>query len=252
MNIGRSSIPPVVSVVDSEAGVRRSLHALIEGAGWRARIFATAGEFLTQPRSLFPNCLLLDMQLPDISGLKLQEQLRDRPETPLIFLISHNDVAMTVRAMKAGAIEVLTKPLRGDAIVRAVGDAVTLSAAILRRTSEVTLLRDRYASLTARERQVLELVVQGYLNKQVGKELGVSEITVKAHRGKMMRKMAAASLAQLVNMATHLELNHCDSVLHFPVDHVHKTCPTRNCEPKVTGGPVRGAYSPVDVRLLNV
>jgi FixJ family two-component response regulator len=203
----RSCIPPVVSVVESDAAVRQSLHALIRRAGWRARTFGSAAEFLTQPRSLVPNCLLLDAQLPDIGGLALQAQMMDRPETPIIFILSENDVPMTVRAMKAGALEVLTKPLREDAIRSAIGDAVTLSAEILGRESEISRLRDRYTSLSSRERQVLELVIQGFLNKQVGRELGISEITVKAHRGRMMRKMAAASLPQLVNMAISLELS---------------------------------------------
>jgi FixJ family two-component response regulator len=205
--LSRFRIRPVVSVVDSEPSARQSLHALIQGAGWRTRSFASAGEFLTQPRSPFPNCLLLDVQLPDISGLELQARMMDRPETPIIFVISHADVPMTVRAMKAGAIEVLTKPLRNDATLRAVGDAVTLSAEILRRESAVRLLRDRYASLSTRERQVLELVIQGYLNKRIGVALGISEITVKAHRGRMMRKMVATSLAHLVNMTSKLQLN---------------------------------------------
>jgi FixJ family two-component response regulator len=206
-DLSRSCVQPVVSVVDSEAAVRQSLHALIESAGWRAQTFASAVEFLDQPRSRVPNCLLLDLQLPDINGLDLQVRMSHRPETPIIFIATHSDVAMTVRAMKAGAIEFLTKPLCSDAILSAISYAVALSAKILRRESEVAPLRNRFASLTSREREVLEMVTLGYLNKQVSGELGISEVTVKAHRGKMMRKMAAASLPQLVNMATNLELN---------------------------------------------
>jgi FixJ family two-component response regulator len=203
----KMKIGAVVSVVESEAGLRQSLHALVQSAGWRARTFSSADAFLTQPRSLVPNCLLLDAQLPDIGGLDLQAQMTQRPETPIIFIISGNNVLMTVRALKAGAVEVLTKPLRDDAILSAISDAVTLSAEILGREFEISLLRDRYTSLSLRERQVLALVIQGYLNKQVGGALGISEITVKAHRGRMMRKMAAASLAHLVRMAASLELN---------------------------------------------
>jgi FixJ family two-component response regulator len=152
MNIGKEIAPhsnmpqshPVVSVVDSEAAVRRSMRALIEGAGWRAQTFASASEFLTQPRLESPNCLLLDVQLPDISGLDLQSRMAHRPETPIIFTTGFGDVAMTVRAMKAGAIEFLTKPVRDDVVMCAMEYAVGLSAKILRRECEVNLLRSRY------------------------------------------------------------------------------------------------------------
>jgi FixJ family two-component response regulator len=206
-NLPQFCVQPVISVVDSEAAVRHSMRALIEGAGWRAQTFATASEFLTQPRLESPNCLLLEVQLPDISGLDLQSRMAHRPETPIIFTTGCGDVAMSVRAMKAGAIEFLTKPIRSDVVVRAMECAVALSARILRRECEVNLLRSRYHSLSTREREVLELVIQGYMNKQIGHELGISEITVKAHRGRVMRKMAAASLPHLVNIATNLELN---------------------------------------------
>jgi FixJ family two-component response regulator len=204
----RSEAPvqPVISVVDSDRVTRESLQMLIEGAGWRGRTFATAADFLTEPRSHLPNCLVLDAQLPDISGLDLQARMTHRPETPVIFITGSGDVATTVRAMKAGAIDFLTKPFCSDVLVNAMRHAVTLSAEILRRESRVSLLRHRYASLTSREQEVLAFVVQGYLNKQVSGELGISEVTVKAHRGKMMRKMAAGCLPQLVGMATNLEL----------------------------------------------
>jgi FixJ family two-component response regulator len=200
------AVQPVVSVIDGDHATRESLRMLIEETGWRARTFSAAAEFLAQPPSHVPNCLLLDAQLPDISGLELQARLTDRPETPIIFITSNGDVAMTVRAMKAGAIEFLTKPLCSDLLLGAMRHAVTLSTEILRRESQMSLLRDRYASLTSREQEVLAFVVRGYLNKQVSGELGISEVTVKAHRGKMMRKMAAACVPQLVGMASKLEL----------------------------------------------
>jgi FixJ family two-component response regulator len=200
----RSSIPPVVSVIASDALVRRSLHALIEGAEWRAQVYSSAVEYLRQPRVLSHNCLLLDAQHTDISGLEVQSRLSDRPETAIVFLCSHDDIATAVRAMKAGAIEVLPKPLCRDALLSAMRNGLAFSATILLRESELGTLRDRFALLSPREREVMELVLQGYLNKQVGHELGISEITVKAHRGKVMHKMMARSLAHLVRMSMSL------------------------------------------------
>lgn len=195
---------PVIFVVDSEAAARQAMRTLIESAGWRAQTFASGAEFLAQPRASAPNCLLLDVELPDISGLELQARLAHRRETPIIFMAGDCDVSTSVLAMKAGAVEFLTKPLREDMALNAMASAVTLSARTLRREAEANLLRSRYEALSRRERQVLALVTRGYLNKQVGQELGISEITVKVHRGRVMRKMAAASLAQLVCMASNL------------------------------------------------
>jgi FixJ family two-component response regulator len=202
----RLYVTPIISVVDGEQSVCRTMRDLIECIGWHARTFNSATEYMAEPRLHSPNCLLLDVQLPDASGLDLQARMLDRPETPIIFITSYGDVPMTVRAMKAGAVEFLTKPPQREPLERAMRHAVSLSTDILRQESVMSLLRSRYATFTARERQVLDLVVQGYLNKQVGGELGISEITVKAHRGKVMRKMAAASLPQLVTMASTLEL----------------------------------------------
>jgi len=196
---------PIVFVVDDDPSVRESLELLIDSAGWRAETFASAEEFLALPRAPAPSCLVLDVALPDLNGLELQERVAaDRGDMPIIFISGHGDVPMTVRAMKAGAVEFLTKPLRDDALLNAIGDAIALSNAALGQETESRELRECYASLSRRERDVMVLVVSGLLNKQVGSELGISEITVKAHRGRVMRKMKADSLADLVTMAGRL------------------------------------------------
>ena len=198
---------PIVFVVDDDISVRESLELLIGSAGWRPETCASAQEFLARPRALVPSCLVLDVSLPGLNGLDLQRRVAaERPDMPIIFITGHGDVPMTVRAMKAGAVEFLTKPLGDEVLLGAIRHAIERSRAALDREAELRALQDCYASLTPRERQVMALVVAGRLNKQVGGELGISEITVKAHRGKVMRKMKANSLADLVKMAAQLRL----------------------------------------------
>jgi FixJ family two-component response regulator len=194
----------VVFVVDDDISVRESLEFLIKTAGWKAETFETAQDFLTHSRVALPCCLVLDVSLPGLNGLELQQQLGERTEMPIIFITGHGDVPMTVRAMKAGAVEFLTKPFKDDVLLDAIRHAIEQSRAALREQSEMDTLRACYASLTHREREVMALVVAGLLNKQVGGELGISEITVKAHRGQVMRKMKADSLPDLVTMAARL------------------------------------------------
>jgi FixJ family two-component response regulator len=201
-----SHATPIVFVVDDEVSVRDSLALLIDSAGWQSETFASAQEFLSRPRvPLAPNCLVLDVRLPDLDGLELQRRVAvDRAEMPIIFISGHGDVPMTVRAMKAGAVEFLTKPLGGDVLLSAIRQAIDRSCAAIRHEEEMRARRECYASLTRREREVMALVVSGLLNKQVAGELGISEITVKAHRGQVTRKMKANSLAELVIIAASL------------------------------------------------
>src|SRR5271169_32559 len=196
---------PTVFVVDDDVSVRESLELLIGTAGWRAETFASALEFLDRPRVLVPSCLVLDVSLPGLNGLDLQERVtRERTDMPIIFITGHGNVPMTVRAMKAGAVEFLTKPFGDHVLLEAIRHALERSKVVLDQEAAAALLRARYASLTRREREVMALVVSGLLNKQVGGELGISEITVKAHRGQVMQKMRAKSLADLVTIAAHL------------------------------------------------
>jgi FixJ family two-component response regulator len=200
-----SHATPIVFVVDDDVSVRESLQLLIRWAGWQPETFASAQEFLSHPRVLAPSCLVLDVTLPGLNGLDLQKRVAvDRTDMPIIFITGYGDVPMTVQAMKAGAVEFLTKPFRDDVLLSAIRHALERSHTALRHEAEIRALRDRYASLSRREREVVALVVSGLLNKQVGGELGISEITVKAHRGKAMRKMEAHSLADLVTMAARL------------------------------------------------
>jgi FixJ family two-component response regulator len=198
---------PIVFVVDDDVSVRTSLELLIQSAGWRAETFASARAFLARPRALVPSCVVLDLALRDINGLDVQQRVAiERPHAPVIFISGQSDVPTTVRAMKAGALEFLTKPFGEDALLDAIRDALERSRRALERDAKMQALRDSYASLTRREREVMRLVAAGLLNKQVGGELGISEITVKAHRGQVMRKMNAGSLPALVHMVSTLGL----------------------------------------------
>lgn len=197
---------PTVFVVDDDISVRESLQGLIAEAGWRPEIFSSAEEFLARPRQSEPSCLVLDVGLPDLNGLELQKKIAGRPELPIIFITGHGDVPMSVQAMKAGAVEFLTKPVGPDVLLDAIDGAIERSRASLAVEADLQGIRKRYDSLTAREREVMALIVRGHLNKQAAFELGISEITVKIHRGQVMRKMAAPSFAELVNMAARLGL----------------------------------------------
>ncbi len=202
-----SAAMPIVFIVDDDISVRESLELLIQTQGWQPETFASAGEFLDRPRALVPSCLVLDISLPGLNGLELQKRVAvERTNMPIIFITGYGDVPKTVQAMKAGAIEFLTKPFNDEVLLGAVRQALERSRATLSHDTEMQELRGRYASLTPRERQVMALVVSGLLNKQVGGELGISEITVKAHRGQVMQKMKADSLAALVKMAAKLHI----------------------------------------------
>jgi FixJ family two-component response regulator len=212
-SVGRKSesssapVTPIVFVVDDDISVRESLEAMIGFAGFSAEMFASAHDFLKRPRARVPNCLVLDVSLPDLSGLDLQKLIAsERTDMPIIFITGHGDVPMTVRAMKAGAVEFFTKPFDDEVLLDAIRQAIERSRVALSEEAEMQAIQKRYASLSRREQEVMALVVAGLLNKQVGGELGISEITVKAHRGQVMRKMNARSLADLVNMAGRLRL----------------------------------------------
>jgi FixJ family two-component response regulator len=195
---------PTVFIVDGDASARATLESLIRSAGWQVKSMSSAEEFLSSPRTMAPACLLADVDLPGLSGLDLQERVSERAELPLIFLSGSIDIRATVRAMKGGAFDFLTKPFVRDALVQAIGLALERSQVELNRLARSQALQGRYELLSRREREVMTLVVAGRLNKQVGGELGISEITVKAHRGKLMRKMQAGSFAELVRMAASL------------------------------------------------
>jgi FixJ family two-component response regulator len=194
-----------VFVVDDDVSVRESLELLIVSAGWRPQTFASAEEFLTRSRVDGPSCLVLDLTLPDLNGLDLQERIIDRADIPIIFITGYGDVPTTVQAMKAGAVEFLTKPFRDDVLENAIRQAIERSRSTLVREAELCVLRDCHASLTPREREIMALVVSGLLNKQIAAKLGITEITVKAHRGQVMRKMRVGSLADLVRVAAALD-----------------------------------------------
>jgi len=201
------SAAPIVFVVDDDISVRESLELLIQNEGWQPKTFASAQEFLDYRRAVVPSCLVLDISLPGLNGLELQKRVAvEAAEIPIIFITGHGDIPKTVQAMKRGAVEFLTKPFNDELLLTAIRQALERSRIALVLKLELQELRDRYALLTPRERQVMALVVSGLLNKQVGGELGISEITVKAHRGQVMQKMKADSVADLVKMAGRLQL----------------------------------------------
>ena len=211
----KSQQKPIVFVVDDDISVRESLEMLIKFAGWQPETFASATDFLARPRTTIPSCLVLDVSLPDLSGLELQKLIgAERIDTPIIFITGHGDVPMTVQAMKAGAVEFLTKPFDDEVLLSAIKHAIKRSAAVLDDQAEISALRNNYESLTPREQEVMRLVVAGMLNKQIGLKLDISEITVKAHRGKVMQKMKADSVADLVKTAVRLGLTPAKNPWH--------------------------------------
>src|SRR5215469_7776495 len=208
--LGPAAMPtasPIIFIVDDDISVRESLELLIQNEGWQPKTFASAQEFLDCPRAVVPSCLILDVSLPGLNGLELQKRLAvERTDMPIIFITGYGDVPKTVQAMKRGALEFLTKPFDDEVLLNAIRQALERSRLALTHQAELQELRGRYDMLTPREREVMTLVVSGRLNKQVGGELGISEITVKAHRGQVMQKMKANSLADLVKMAGRLHL----------------------------------------------
>jgi FixJ family two-component response regulator len=211
-----SDATPVVFVVGEGVSVRDSVELLILVSGWRCETFASALEFLARPRSTVPNCLILDVTLPDLNGLDLQKRVAaERSEMPVIFVTGNGDVSTSVQAMKAGAVEFLTRPFGDEVLLEAIRHALARSRRALEHAAKIQALRENYAALTPREREVMVLVASGLLNKQVGGELGISEITVKAHRGQVMRKMKADSLPALVHMVDWLDGGFAAAREHF-------------------------------------
>jgi FixJ family two-component response regulator len=207
-----STAVPIVFIVDDDVSVRESLELLVRNENWKPETFASAQEFLNHPRVVVPSCLILDLSLPGLTGLELQKRLTlEQVDMPIIFITGYGDVPKSVQAMKGGALEFLTKPLDNDALISAIRKALERSRVALSKAAEMRELHARYSLLTSREHQVMALVVSGLLNKQVGGELGISEITVKAHRRQVMQKMQADSLATLVKLADKLGVPHQNS-----------------------------------------
>jgi FixJ family two-component response regulator len=206
-------VTPLVFVVDDDISIRESLEFLIARAGWQPELFASAEEFLASKRPSSPSCLVLDVNLPDLNGLALQKRIAaERASMPIIFITGHGDIPTSVEAMKAGAVEFLTKPFTPEVLLNSIRSALERSQLCVNDEASLQALRDRHQSLSRREREVMALVVRGRLNKQIGGELGISEITVKKHRGRAMRKMRAKSVPELVTIAAHLGLESADKV----------------------------------------
>ena len=202
------STTPIVVVVDDDISVRESLELLIQNEGWRPALFESAQEFLERLPNIVPSCLILDVNLPDLSGLDIQQRMSDvKSSIPIIFVTGYGDIPTSVRAMKAGAAEFLTKPLDDAVVIQSIREAVLRGQANLKREGAQRQLQERFDSLTRREREVMIRVVKGLMNKQVGFQLDISEITVKAHRGKVMEKMQATTFVDLVNMAVRLGIS---------------------------------------------
>jgi FixJ family two-component response regulator len=204
----KSAAVPTVFIVDDDRGMRQSIQDLVESVGLRAESFATGGEFLKRKPTSEPSCLVLDVRLPQMSGLDFQRQLADTGmQIPIIFITAHGDIPMSVRALKSGAVEFLTKPFRDQDLLDAIQEALQRDRATQEQQAEIQDLQERYGTLTAREQQVMALVVSGMLNKQIAPEIGASEATVKVHRGNVMHKMKAGSVVDLLRMADKLKLS---------------------------------------------